>query len=428
LLLWWIVSLYPLLAARNIEEGDAALSTAQGNLTNQILVISFAILGGLYLPRAIRELRGRTGILFHLLVAYLLWAAASILWSDDVGLSIRRLGQLILLVIGTVGLGAGFYARTSDRTLTLARHVMYGSWIAVILLITSRLANLSELFNPDWNLKDNTAAQFYIYPIAFGIIAAQALYRSSKIKQIATMSILLMALLLLKGRAMILGTLAVAFLVSAPFAELALVRAGSLLAGIVISLTQFDFATGARGFISSTTWIAESFPSLLPYLTLGNGLDDLLLLDGRIPLWQTLWLSVEQHPLVGHGFGAFWNPTRFDDIYHEVGWHAVVAHNGFLDELLGTGVIGLLLFLAFWFCCIKLTRRVARHDRAAGYLVLGWLLLFLFFNSAGSLLQSYFQSPTLFSLTALFTVMVSPQQANNGMLWTAPLETIYNYD
>ena len=130
------------MAVYEIEEQlqQAPEATEKGSLPGQLLVISFAILGGLYLPRAMRALRGRQEVrsLLYLLGAYLLWSAATIFWSDDVALSIRRLGQLILLLIGVFGLGAGFYSQTRERTLALARHVLYASWIAVAVLITSR--------------------------------------------------------------------------------------------------------------------------------------------------------------------------------------------------------------------------------------------------------------------------------------------------
>jgi len=414
LFLWWIASLYPLMAVYDIEEQlqQAPEATEKGSLPGQLLVISFAILGGFYLPRAMRALRGRQEVrsLLYLLGAYLLWSAATIFWSDDVALSIRRLGQLILLLIGVFGLGAGFYSQTRERTLTLARHVLYASWIAVAVLITSRLWNqsFSELLNPEWTLKGNTAAQFYIFPVAYGFIAALVLYPAAKVRQVVSVSLLGLLLLLLKGRTMIAGTLAAGLLISSRLAKPALGRTISLFIGLILSLMQVDLAIGGRIFISCASWVADSLFSLLPYLTLGNGMDDLLSLDGRVPLWQTLWPYFYEHPFVGHGFGAFWNPTRFDDVWFEARWYAVAAHNGFLDELLGTGVIGLLLFLAFWFGSMRLSLRVASEDKRTGYLVFGWLLLFLFFNSTGSLLQSYFESPTLFSLTALFAVLVPP--------------------
>ena len=415
LLLWWIGSLYPLMAVSDIElaNQDAAVATAQGSLINQLIVISFAILGGLYLPRAMHALRTRQEVrsLLYLLGAYLLWSAATILWSGDMALSTRRVGQLILLLIGTLGLGAGFYSQTREGTLTCARHVLYAGWIAVAVLIATRLWNqsFSELLNPEWTLKGDTAGQFYVFPAAYGIIAALVLYPAAKMKQVVSLSVLGLVLLLLKGRFMIGGTLAVGLLISSRLAKRALGRTVGFFFGLMLLLVQVDWATGGRVFLSSLSFITDSFSSsFLGYLTTGHGMDDLLSLDGRVPLWQALWPFFWEHPFVGHGFGAFWNPTRFGHIYGEVMWTAVTAHNGFLDELLGTGVIGLLLSLAFWFGSMRVNLRVASEDKRAGYLVFGWLLLFLCFNSMGSILQYYFQSPTLFSLTALFTLLAQP--------------------
>jgi exopolysaccharide production protein ExoQ len=156
------------------------------------------------------------------------------------------------------------------------------------------------------------------------------------------------------------------------------------------------------------------FSGSLSYLTIGAGMDDLLSLSGRVPLWEALWLRFQEHPLIGHGFGAFWSPQRFDEIYTEVKWRAVVGHNGFLDELLATGTIGLVLFLAFWIAAMWLSLHSTRQHKYAGYLVFSWLLLFLCFNSMGSLMQFYFQMPTLLSMTALFALVA---QCRAGAEW-----------
>src|SRR6266478_7947785 len=72
LMLWWIVSLYPLIATQHVEEDlrreaeEAAQATSEGSLTNQIIVVSFALLGGLYLPRALRLLRTRKEVMWPL--------------------------------------------------------------------------------------------------------------------------------------------------------------------------------------------------------------------------------------------------------------------------------------------------------------------------------------------------------------------------
>ena len=413
LLIWWLASLYPLMGTIDISEGlkDAAGGTARGSLANQLLVVSFALLGAAYLMPALRRLlssRSSRHVLV-LLGGYLAWSLVTILWSDDVALSIRRLGQLLLLIVGAVGLGAGFYSQTRAKALAVARHVLYASLIAVAVLIASRIwsQNLSELLSPDWDLKNTTQAEFYVYPVAYGIIAALVLFRGRAGTRFLSTVLLGLVLLLLKGRSMIAGTLAASLLVGARLGRPGFLRASTRTAGMVLLGLQIDLASGGNLLRSSVGVITNVFGSLLPYLTIGNGVDDLVELSGREPLWQSLWTYYQEHMWIGHGFGAFWTPNRFDEIYKEVGWRAVVAHNGFLDELLATGIIGLVLALAFWLQSMRVSARIAA-DRYAASLVVGWLLLFLLFNSMGSIMQSYFQAPTIFSLTALFALLAQP--------------------
>src|SRR5438876_3536456 len=209
LTLWWIASLYPLIAASHLEQDlrsiaeSSAQATSEGSVINQVIVVSFAILGGIYLPRALRVLRARKDALtvLYLLGAYLLWSAATIFWTDDLTLSIRRLGILILSLIGVLGLGAGFYSQTRERSLTIARHVLYASGIAIIVLLVSlRDLHFSEVLNPEWILLKDTATLPYMFPLAYGMISILVLHSSAGMKQLVSFSLLGTVLLLLKGR------------------------------------------------------------------------------------------------------------------------------------------------------------------------------------------------------------------------------------
>jgi len=415
---WWIASLYPLIAASHVGEDlrsgaeAAAQATSEGSVINQLIVVSFAILGGLYLPRALRVLRTRKEVLppLYLLGAYLLWSAATIFWTDDVTLSIRRLGILILSLIGVLGLGAGFYSQTRERSLTVARHVLYASFIAIVVLLVSRFRTLrfSEVLSPEWILVNDTATLFYMFPLAYGIISALVLPPSARRKQLFSLSLLGLVLLLLKGRTQIEATVAVGLLTSSRLMKHSFTKGTCFILGVIFSLQQIDLATGGRAFRFFVSVLADSSSSLLAYMSRGKGMDDLLSLDGRVPLWQAVWPYVYEHRVIGHGVGAFWNPNRFYEIAVQATWAAPSAHNGLLEELLGTGVIGLLLFLAFWFVSMRSNLRVAKQDKRAGCLVLGWLMLFFFFYITGAIDLTYFQSPTLFSLTALFALLTGP--------------------
>jgi O-antigen ligase len=412
LLLWWIASFYPVVSLGDVSESlaGASQSTSQGSLFNQLLVLSFAALGSLYLPRAYRELQtrvqGRTALL--LLSIYLLWAGASIIWSIDRALTFRRVAETTLIFIGAIGLGAGFYARTREHCLTLARHVLYANIVAFVVLvgIAGSKGYFAELFNPEWTLKAETMVSYFVFPAAYGIVSALVLFSTARAKRVAIVLSLGLILVLMKSRTALAGLVAVALLIYSQLAARGLRRNVAYVFALMLLAVQLDLAMGGHLTVSSVTIIANSFPSALPYVSIGNGLEDLLTLDGHVPLWHALWPIFRQHAALGQGFGAFWNPPQFDAIQAEVSWPAVAAHNGFLEELLGTGIVGLVLFLAFWFYGMHASWQRARIDRRAGWLVLGWLLLFLTSNTMGSVMQFYFQDPTLFAVTALFALLV----------------------
>ncbi len=66
-------------------------------------------------------------------------------------------------------------------------------------------------------------------------------------------------------------------------------------------------------------------------------------LTGRTEIWARVWTGVEQYPLLGHGFGAFWHPDG-DPLARNIrlAMHYEVphAHNGLLDVAVDLGAIG----------------------------------------------------------------------------------------
>jgi O-antigen ligase len=70
---------------------------------------------------------------------------------------------------------------------------------------------------------------------------------------------------------------------------------------------------------------------------------------GRLPLWEALIPFIKQKLLLGYGFGeAFWKSGGYAaKVSAAAGWDAPFAHNGYIEALLGTGIVGLGLFLVF---------------------------------------------------------------------------------
>jgi exopolysaccharide production protein ExoQ len=103
-----------------------------------------------------------------------------------------------------------------------------------------------------------------------------------------------------------------------------------------------------RGF--SVFFVFGLIFSLSLLFVLGQNLLDYLidptLFTGRGAVWQLAVSYVSEHPLLGSGFGAFW---QIGDLSPALrlgsGWAATAAHshNGYLELLMTTGFIGLLL-------------------------------------------------------------------------------------
>lgn len=83
---------------------------------------------------------------------------------------------------------------------------------------------------------------------------------------------------------------------------------------------------------------------------------------GRAALWQVLWQKIEEAPLLGVGYGSFWDLGDQSPIglYQGMWFSEVIqGHNGYLDIMLTTGAIG--LALSVWAAFMMPVRRVFRH-------------------------------------------------------------------
>jgi len=76
-------------------------------------------------------------------------------------------------------------------------------------------------------------------------------------------------------------------------------------------------------------------------------------MTGRVPLWQDLFFNFfTSKPWFGHGYGALWMQQDFRHLMQERhGWRYEVffADNGFFDIALNLGLVGLSMFILYYF-------------------------------------------------------------------------------
>lgn len=100
-------------------------------------------------------------------------------------------------------------------------------------------------------------------------------------------------------------------------------------------------------------------------------------LTGRADIWKVLVPYAMSSPLLGHGFGGFWT----DAIRSITSSH---AHNGYLDILLETGFLGLMLFSILFIMTAKNAQRAMATNFSWGTL---WVCL-LFMGLAQNITES----------------------------------------
>ena len=96
-------------------------------------------------------------------------------------------------------------------------------------------------------------------------------------------------------------------------------------------------------------------------------------LTGRTEIWSVLLPMAMNSPVLGHGFGGFWTQKIRTEFITE-------GHNGYLDILLDTGFIGLILVAGFILSSCRKAHREMTRDPDWGILWLSLILMVLVHN------------------------------------------------
>ncbi len=385
------------LALIDISVNDRSVlldATTNGSLRTQAQVLAFALIGALKFRAAIRNLRLTGGRWVSIpLGMYLAWAIASVLWSIDRGLTIRRDSELVLVLLGCFGLGAGYYAAPGRGPKALARHLLYGGITASLAVVSYALVNgiialMPNLRGSSWEL---------IWCAMYGIVALVYLYYRRPWRAFAYAIPLAACIFVFRPRAATLFTAltCVAMILVARRRLMSGLAAGSAVLITVIVCASVDISNGNLGYLLSRVVPAGENES-------ARTLDSL---DGRLPLWSALVPYAEENIWHGYGFGAFWESNHLQALWNVVGWTAPVAHNGFIDETLGTGVIGLSLLLTGWLAAMRRAALLMKEGRGSALFILAVMMLTLLINSTDTIFQFPIRFPFLAAMVGLGCLM-----------------------
>jgi exopolysaccharide production protein ExoQ len=114
-------------------------------------------------------------------------------------------------------------------------------------------------------------------------------------------------------------------------------------------------------------------------------------LTGRVPIWITLIPFIKQRLLFGFGFGeVFWYSHYLEEFWKVAPWKAGLAHSGYVESIVDTGVVGFFIWIVF---LIEVGYLALRHfftERTLYALIFfAWFVQVILNNVTENLLGTY---------------------------------------
>jgi O-antigen ligase len=340
------------------------------------------------------------------LVLLALVAMASALWSVDPELSFRRSVALLATTMMGVYLAARFDWLTALRLLgTVWFLLMAASFIAG--LVAPGFARMSEVHVGAW-------VGGWSEKNALGGHAARASF--------------LLAFLAWRDPAYrrwwIGGALLALVLVIFSSSATALLGAGVGLGMLFAAWWMLKGKHWSLAFV----WCGATILGLvvLAYITMPDVLLGLLgkdeTLTGRTDIWASLGEAIEERPVLGYGYLAFWGLDSEPRYWLEraVDWNAPSGHNGWLDLAISLGVVGVAIYTIDLVITLWRAGRLSLSS-PAGVFALGFLAQFLLFAMSESIIIA--QNSILWATYAFVGAKLAlGEQASQSMtpLNTAP--------
>ncbi|WP_170253419.1 O-antigen ligase family protein [Ciceribacter naphthalenivorans] len=384
-------------------ETDINIAASQPNTFNQIFWLATF---GITFLASLKRLDRLPGILADPVVvvifAYLALATLSIFWSPAPGVALRRLVLQVILIlcfILSIGLGDSREA-TLNRLIALVIVTVAVNCVAVVLIPPSEIGYEG----------------IYTQKNGLGGVMAFALL------------ILLGSIPMKRGlsRLVLLGTACAAFVVLVLSQSKTSLGLAVMVPVLVFAFVSLAYHLRINAFallllLASTGLILIAFLSAVT----GFGLDDLSMVlfhdttfTNRTVIWNFVLDVIGRSWLIGQGYSSFWGIGADSIVFREAPSFVstlLQSHNGYLDVLIETGVIGFALLMILILAALHAAARLVQTDRAMARICLMLVLFAVCHNLLeSSWYRSFSQVWMLFICAALLPQLPSSRSVRSG--------------
>lgn len=384
------------LASSGANATATAADYMEGNPINAA-VFFFLVAAGIFILSR-REVEWRDFLGKNKLIwLYLLYCLASILWAQYSFVSFKRwvkeFGNLVMVLVILTE------KRPYEALGTLIRRLGY-LWLPLSVLFIKYVPDLGRAYRWDGlpmfvgigTQKNGLGEMCLISAIYYGwyfIVYRKADFRFWGISNIADLILLAMMVWLFHKSES-------ATSLSCAVVAVAIFTAGRFLHGKSDSLIGWCVAAALLYLGLNAVFDLNQ----VIYHMLGRRQD----LTGRTEIWAIVE-KMAGNPWVGVGYQSLWLGDRLKMLWEEIGANIIQSHNGYIEQYLQLGYIGLAFILAIMLAGLGKVGRLLRRDHAAGVLLFSLIVVSLLLNYTEA---SFYAVNSIWFLT-VFAVIEVPE-------------------
>jgi exopolysaccharide production protein ExoQ len=316
-----------------------------------------------------------------LLAATIALAFASVLWSHDRGLCLRRLFVLGLTLIGMFGVARRF----SLKELCIFALAVSSSCVVIGVACELALGTFrpwSGDYRFSGTVHPNTQGA-YLAVLCFAALCLSVSDAPRRHWYWAILAAGVVLLVLTKSRTSTAGTLASLGCVGLMLSPLRLRVAVPL---VIVFLA----ASGLLVLLLA----GVDADALLAKVAFMGRQEDTESFSGRTTIWPVVQRYIDQRFWLGYGFESFWNAESIEAVSADCEWGVREAHSAYRDMLLSLGAVGLTLYLLTVLSgmCTAFFEFIARREVCA--LFWGGMVLNGLFNGMFESAMAWVSFPT----------------------------------